>query len=58
MARIQYYILSKYPYQFTSDDIFFQVHAERNDLTKSELEKGRQLFFSKGQRNEEGKIAL
>ncbi|WP_255501963.1 DUF6157 family protein [Olivibacter sp. SDN3] len=32
------------PYKFTSDDILFQVYAERNNLAKSGLEKARLLF--------------
>ncbi len=49
VANIQYELVSKNPYQFTSDDVFFHVFAERNDLTESELEKAKQHFFSKGQ---------
>ena len=49
IARLQYEILIKNPYKFTSDDILFQVYVERNDLTENELETARQEFFSKGQ---------
>ena len=49
VANIQFDILSKSPYQFTSDEVLFQVYAERNDLTKSELKEAREKFFSKGQ---------
>ena len=49
VASIQFNILSKNPYKFTSDDVLFQTHAERNDLTESELETARERFFSKGQ---------
>lgn len=49
IAEMQYELLVNNPYKFTSDDIFFQVFAERNDLTKAEYEKARQKFFSKGQ---------
>jgi hypothetical protein len=49
VANIQFEILSKNPYQFTSDDVLFQVFAERNDLTESELEEARKQYFSKGQ---------
>lgn len=37
------------PYKFTSDDIFFKVFAQRNNLQKSELLAARKSFFSKGQ---------
>lgn len=49
VANIQYEIISKHPYQYTSDDVLFQVYAERNDLTESELATAREQFFSKGQ---------
>jgi len=47
VASLPYDILNKNPYKFTSDDILFQVYAERNDLSKSELQIARQDFFSK-----------
>ena len=49
IARLQYEMLSKNPYAFTSDDILFRVYADRNDLTESELPAAREQFFSKGQ---------
>ena len=49
VAQLQYEILKKHPYAFTSDDVLFQVFAENNDLTQSELEAARAAFFSKGQ---------
>lgn len=49
VANIQYEMISKHPYKYTSDDVLFQIYAERNDLTKSELAKAREQFFSKGQ---------
>ena len=49
IAGMQYDLVSKNPYQYTSDDIIFQLHAERNDLTKAEYKEGREDFFSKGQ---------
>ncbi|MFA6058170.1 MAG: DUF6157 family protein [Taibaiella sp.] len=49
VANIQYEIISKHPYKYTSDDVLFQVYAERNDRTKSEFAKAREQFFSKGQ---------
>lgn len=48
-AEMQYGLLANNPYKFTSDDIFFQVYAERNDLAKSEYKQAREAFFSKGQ---------
>jgi hypothetical protein len=49
VAEMQYELIAKNPYKFTSDDILFQVFAERNDLTKAEQKKAREEFFSKGQ---------
>ena len=48
-ANIQFDMISKNPYQFTSDDVLFQVYAIKNDLTESELHQAREQFFSKGQ---------
>ena len=49
VANIQFEMLNKNPYKFTSDDVLFQVYAERNDLSESELKEARKMFFSKGQ---------
>lgn len=49
IAEMQYEIMSKYPYKFTSDDVLFQIYADRHDLAKSEYKKAREQFFSKGQ---------
>lgn len=49
VANIQFEMVSKNPYKFTSDDILFQVFADRNDLTQSEYKEAREQFFSKGQ---------
>ncbi len=48
-ANIQFEMISKHPYQYTSDDVLFQVFAIKNDLTESELQLARAQFFSKGQ---------
>lgn len=49
VANIQYELIRKNPYQFTSDDVLFQVFAERHDLTEAEHEATRKEFFAKGQ---------
>ncbi|MGO1816764.1 MAG: DUF6157 family protein, partial [Sphingobacterium sp.] len=49
VAEIQYKLITKNPYKFTSDDILFQVFAERNDLAQTEYIQAREHFFSKGQ---------
>ena len=48
-ATIQFEMVSKNPYKYTSDDVLFQVFADKNDLTKAEYKKAREQFFSKGQ---------
>lgn len=48
-ANIQFDMIRKNPYKFTSDDVLFQVFAEKNDLTKTEMKVARADFFSKGQ---------
>lgn len=49
IATLQYELIFKNPYRYTSDDIFFRIYAERNDLSKSEYKHARERFFSKGQ---------
>jgi hypothetical protein len=49
VATLQFDILSRNPYQFTSDDVLFDIYAQRHDLTESERLAARQQFFSKGQ---------
>lgn len=49
VANIQFEIVSKNPYKYTSDDVLFQVFADRNDLTNNEYKDARIQFFSKGQ---------
>ena len=48
-ANIQFEMVKQHPYTYTSDDVLFAVYAQKNDLTKSELKKAREQFFSKGQ---------
>ncbi len=49
VANIEFDIISKNPYKYSSDDVLFQVFAEKNDLTKSEFLQAKEKFFSKGQ---------
>jgi len=49
IAEMQYELLAQNPYKFSSDDVLFQVFADRNDLTEAEYELARKQFFSKGQ---------
>lgn len=49
VAEMQYQLIAAHPYKYTSDDVLFQVYADRNDLTRSEYKAAREQFFSKGQ---------
>jgi len=49
VAEMQYVLIVNNPYKYTSDDIFFQIFADRNDLTTAEYKQAREQFFSKGQ---------
>ncbi|HEY0977600.1 MAG TPA: DUF6157 family protein [Flavobacteriales bacterium] len=49
VAEMQFKLLHDHPYRFTSDDLLFAVHAERNGIPESERKEARALFFSKGQ---------
>jgi hypothetical protein len=49
VANMQFEILNKAPYQYTSDEVLFQVFANRNDLTHEEFAQAKSEFFSKGQ---------
>jgi Family of unknown function (DUF6157) len=48
-AKIQFDLIYKNPYKYTSDDVLFQVFADKNDLVKSEIKAARENYFSKGQ---------
>ena len=49
VANIQFEMISRNPYKYTSDDVVFQCFAIKKDLAESELEAARKAFFSKGQ---------
>lgn len=49
VAAMQYDMISKHPYKYTSDDVLFTVYAERNGIKKEKLKEAREAFFSKGQ---------
>lgn len=49
IASIAFEMISKHPYEYSSDDVLFQVFADKNNLTESEYEAAREKFFSKGQ---------
>ena len=47
VAEMQYELIAENPYQYTSDDVFFQVFADRNDLPKPNTHKLEQCFSPK-----------
>ena len=49
IAQMQFEMMAKHPYKFTSDEVLFRVFAERNELTNEKLTEAEEAFFSKGQ---------
>lgn len=49
IAQMQFEMLNGSPYKYTSDELLFQIHAERNDLIENDYEVEHIKFFSKGQ---------
>ncbi|TXF79319.1 DUF6157 family protein [Chryseobacterium sp.] len=49
LAEIQYDMISKNPYRFSSDDVMFECYVQKNDITETEKTEARKQFFSKGQ---------
>ena len=49
VANLQYEMISKKPYQFTSDELLFAIYALRKDLSQEEYPEAKSHFFSKGQ---------
>ena len=49
VAEMQYDLIANHPYQYTSDDVLFQVYADRNDVIQEDYKQEREQFFSKGQ---------
>ncbi|MCC5916592.1 MAG: hypothetical protein JJU02_04615 [Cryomorphaceae bacterium] len=49
VAEQQYELLATNPYKFTSDEVFFHIYADRNELSTEEHDIARATFFSKGQ---------
>ena len=49
VAQLPYELIGNNPYQFSSDDILFQVYADKHDLKESEYKQAREQLFSKGQ---------
>lgn len=48
-AYLQYEIISRNPYKYTSDDVLFMVHAAKQELPTVLWESERATFFTKPQ---------
>lgn len=49
VANLQFDMVVGKPYTYTSDEVFFQVFAQRQDISASEYAEAWAQFFSKGQ---------
>ncbi len=49
VAELQYEMMVKNPYRYTSDELIFEIYSIRNDITESEKNSAKIEFFSKGQ---------
>ena len=47
VANIQFEMMSSNPYKYTSDDVIFSVFAIKNNVSKKDIDKEREKFFSK-----------
>src|SRR5699024_838505 len=48
IVRMQYEMISENPYEYTSDDVIFNVFAMKHDVPKNNRDEEREQFFSKG----------
>lgn len=48
-ATIQFEMIIDMPYQYTSDEVLFNVFAEKNKIADKSMIPEREKFFSKGQ---------
>ncbi len=49
VANYQFDMIAHQPYKYTSDDVIFEVYAQKNAITQAEKNAARAAFFSKGQ---------
>ncbi|MEZ5102104.1 MAG: DUF6157 family protein [Thermoleophilia bacterium] len=48
-VRLAYLLLRERPYEFTSDDVLFAVHAERHAIPAAERDAAREAFLARPQ---------
>lgn len=49
VTSLQFDMIGQHPYRYSSDDVIFQVYADKHGIAKKDLPEARELFFSKGQ---------
>lgn len=49
VAALQYALISEHPYEYTSDDVLFEVYATRQAIPAAGRADARQAFFVKDQ---------
>lgn len=49
VAELQFKMIYDNPYKYTSDEVIFEVYAQRNSIKPAEKKAARETFFSKGQ---------
>jgi hypothetical protein len=49
VATLQFELIAEHPYELTSDDVVFAVHATRHEIPDAELDAERERFFARGQ---------
>ena len=49
IANIQYELIGRSPYKYTSDDVLYKCYVIKNNGTEIELKASREQFFSKSQ---------
>lgn len=49
IASLQYDLLAEHPYELTSDDLLFAVHAQRRAIPQEQWAQAREDFFAKSQ---------
>lgn len=49
VAALQHALMAEHPYEFTSDDVLFEVYATRQGIPAEERAGAREAFFAKDQ---------
>src|SRR5437870_9182588 len=49
VANVHYDLLGGNPYRYTSDEVIFEAHRERNRISDDAVAAERERFFAKGQ---------